>query len=187
MFLFLAASVTAAGDLVSYQASGWRYQQVDPSDPLIATFYATSFDDSGWSTAQGAFGNFGELDAPPPFCEAVYTVHTQWDLSTDVLLRRYFVASPTLPVTIYLSIDNDATIYVNGIQLLDVVHEHCPLPDDFQVTVPQAYLAPSGSNLLAIRAHDRGFFSFVDARVEGEQPPLAINVSTWGAIKALYR
>jgi len=70
------ASASAA-DLVTYQAPGWRYLQVPWGDPLAATFYTMSFDDSGWSIGQAGFGNFGEINEPEPFCTAVYTVHTQ--------------------------------------------------------------------------------------------------------------
>ena len=185
--LIPAADTSRAVELLPYQAPGWKYHQVPWGDPLAATFYSTSFDDSGWSIGQAGFGNFGEVNEPEPSCTAVYTVHTQWDSETDILLRRYFTASSALPVTIYLSIDNDATVYVNGTVVLTVEHAGCPFPDDFSVVVPTSALMPSGFNLLAIKAHDRNLFSFVDARIDGEFPPLGVKASTWGAIKALYR
>jgi len=92
-----------------------------------------------------------------------------------------------LPVTVYLSIDNDAVVYVNGTVVLAVEHGGCPFPDDFSVVVPASLLNPSGSNLLAIQAHDRNLFSFVDVRIDGEFPPVSVEASTWGGIKALYR
>jgi len=186
-FLALIANSAVAADLLTYEAPGWKYKQVQWNDPLSETFYAISFDDADWGISQAAFGNFGELNAPPPFCAAVYTVHTQWDLSTDLLLRRYFLAGMTDPVRIYLSIDNDATVYVNGVEVFTTTHEGCPLPDDFVIGVPIALLSPTGVNLLAVRASDRGWFCFVDVQITGDYPPVAVEGSTWGAVKALYR
>lgn len=185
--LVLSADVSSAGELLPYESSGWRYRQVPWGDPLIGTFYSASFDDSGWNVGQAAFGNFGELNAPPPFCLAAYSIHSQWDVNTDVLLRRYFNASAASPVTIYLSIDNDAEIYVNGIHVYAVTHAGCPLVDDFSFTVPYEALDMNGSNLLAIHAHDSGWFSFVDVRIEGEFPPVSVRRLTWGSVKARYR
>lgn len=187
LFLALNASAVFSADLLTYQAPGWKYKQVGWADPLIGTFYTTSFDDTTWSSAQAGFGNFGELNVLPSFCSAAYTIHTQWDVLTDLLLRRYFLAGTTDPVRLYLSIDNDATVYVNGIQVFSTAHEGCPLPDDFLIGIPPAILSQTGVNLLAIDAHDRGGFSFVDARMTGDFPPVAVEPVTWGAVKTLYR
>ena len=184
--LTLSVATSNAGELVPYQAPGWKYLQVPWADPATATFYSASFDDSGWSEARGAFGEFAELSAPGT-CSAAYTLHTQWDINTDLLLRRYVPSSSSSPLTIHLSIDNDATVYFNGVEVLATVHEYCPFPDDFSVVVPTSLLSPSGSNLLAIRAHDRGGFSFIDLRVEGEYPPVGVEAATWGRVKALFR
>ena len=185
---FLVFNVTSAfaADLLTYQADGWKYKQVASSDPLIATFYTTSFDDGSWPVSRAAFGNFGELNVLPTFCSAANTLYTQWDVSTDLLLRRYFPAGTSDPVRLFLSIDNDATVYVNGVQVLHVEHGGCPLPDDFVVGL-NSILSPTGVNLLAIYAHDRGGFSFVDARITGDFPPLAVEETTWGSVKTMYR
>jgi hypothetical protein len=87
MLLLLNANAASSADLLSYQAPGWKYKQVAWNDPLASTFYTTAFDDGNWSLSRAAFGNFGELNAPPPFCSGAYTIHTQWDVATDLLLR----------------------------------------------------------------------------------------------------
>jgi hypothetical protein len=97
------------------------------------------------------------------------------------------LAGTTDPVRIYLSVDNDAIVYVNGVEIFSAAHQGCPLPDDFLIGVPTALLSPTGVNLLAIYAHDRGVFSFADARITGDFPPVAVDGATWGAVKELYR
>jgi hypothetical protein len=72
--LALSASATISAELLSHEATGWKYRQVPWDDSLIRTFHTTSFDGSDWSASQAAFGNLDELNVPPPYCMAVHTV-----------------------------------------------------------------------------------------------------------------
>lgn len=169
--LFLAmimctTSALRAGELVPYQADHWRFKEVAVGDPLATSFVDPKFDDSSWLLGQGAFGNHGA-------CALQGSVHTNWSLFTAMLLRRKFTADPTAPVVLHFTVDNDATVWVNGTLVANVSHENCPGLDDFNVTVPNGVVT-SGANVLMIRAIDRGGESFVDIRLEGTPPPSSL-------------
>jgi hypothetical protein len=80
-------------------------------------------------------------------------------------------------VTIHLGVDNDALVAVNG-NLLGVdwiVHEGCPVRDEFFYDVPAEFLNGSGNNVLAVLAHDRGAESWIDVRLTvGGRSPLRL-------------
>ncbi len=170
-----------ADNLVPYEAGEWRYRQVPVDDPLGTVFFAPDFDDSAFLTGQAAFGTM-------PTCPLSPTVHTTWDPASEMLCRRWFVADPDAPVTVYLAVDNDARVYVNGVLVLDAVHEQCPALDDWSALVPPGVVT-SGPNLLAVRAIDRGGECFADLRLVGEPPASAaipggaVEPSTWGQVK----
>jgi hypothetical protein len=65
--------------------TGWKYQQVNHG--ADDGFQSASFDDSTWATGQAAFGSVN-----PPSCtfNDPSLVHTNWDLNTDMLIRRHF-------------------------------------------------------------------------------------------------
>jgi hypothetical protein len=143
-------------------------------------FFATSFDDSGWPSGQGAFGTTSTI------CSIQGTVNTEWDPDTDMLLRSTFDADPLLPVTAYWAIDNDAMIHVNGTLVASVTHEGCAALDEFSVVIPEAILMET-DNVLAVWAHDRGAVAYFDLRLEGTLPPTAVEGRSFGRVKALYR
>ena len=171
-----------AGSLVPYQATGWRYVQIGPQDPgqIAEEFFAPGFDDSEWATGRAAFGwvgyGCGEIEL---------TIHTHWDASTSMLLRREFFADPLVPVVIHFAVDNDANIWVNGVLVASVPHAFCPVLDEFSVVVP-ANVIQLGSNLIAVQAMDRGGFAYFDARIEGDSPTPTLP-SSWGRLKGTYR
>lgn len=157
LMAMLGGSHAWGDDLVPYQATGWRYMQVWSNDPLAGEFWRLDFDDSGWPTGQGGFGN----DYP---CPISTTVHTQWAAYTEMLLRRQFIADSLEPISIRFAIDNDALIYVNGVLIASATHEWCPELDDFNVIVPDGVIV-AGENTLAVRAIDRGGLAYIDVRV----------------------
>ena len=181
-FTALTASSRAI-DLIPYQADGWKYKQVALDDPEGTVFMDPSFDDSSWYVGQAGFGNGG---GSGPNCPTDATVHTLWALQTEMLLRRTFQADQSMLLTVFLGIDNDARVYVNGTLVLDVVDDQCAVIDDHRVTIPPEVVA-NGSNLLAIRAIDRGVENFVDARLWGEPGLVRVDEGFWGTVKQLYR
>ncbi|MBZ0269607.1 hypothetical protein K8I85_15760 [bacterium] len=178
--LVLVVLVTQANaeELLPYQAQGWKYAQVQWGDPLSQTFFDPSFDDGTWPTGTAAFGI--------TTCPVDSTLQTPWDPNTDLLLRRPFSAAIGEPVTLYWAVDNDATVYVNGVVVADVQYAWCPNLDDYMVVVPPSVLVP-GVNILAVKAHDYGFGTYFDLRIDGTSEPVSTAARTWGLTKAAYR
>jgi len=49
-----------------------------------------------------------------------------------------------------------------------VVHEGCATLDSFTFSVPTSDLVRGGTNLVAVRARDRGTIGYVDVRVSAQ-------------------
>ena len=146
------------GVLVGYRADGWRYRQVvHGAEP---GFDEPAYDDAAWSTGGAPFGT------THTGCPLGPQVRTGWIVDTDLLLRRTIaVSEPLEPLAVTVTVDNDVEVYWNG-ELLAAPpsKEGCAAYDDYQFQVPvESQLA--GDNLLAVRAIDRGYASFIDVAV----------------------
>ena len=161
--IFVQASPRAS-DLIPYRAEGWSFLEVAHGDPIIAEFFQSRFEDSSWPKGRGAFGSGGN-------CALQGTASTAWQVGTDILLRRRFDANPYYPVAVYVAVDNDARVYLNGVLLSEILSANCPSLDQHVVAVPASFVLPE-DNVLAVWGHDYGGESFIDVRVEGV-PPLA--------------
>ncbi len=170
--------IATTGAIIPYGAGDWKYQ----AGPAGQTpgFEASSFDDSGWSTGTAAFGDHTPEN---PFCEIDAHVRTHWNSApapTDMLLRHAFQlpAGFTGDLQVGVAIDNDVQVFVNGSAVSDLVsHEGCATENSFVFTVPNSLLntGPSASNVLAVRARDRGVAAFVDVELatsRGQEPVL---------------
>jgi hypothetical protein len=157
-----AALAEPSTPVLDYGAGGYRYLEVQPGAGP-PDFAASEFDDSGFSTGPGPFGN-------NPFGCPIEPV-TNWSQNTDLLVRRA-IAVPlgTTDVTVYVAIDNDVDLFWNGAPLGSFTSEGCATYDAITVSVPAALLV-GGTNVLAARAHDRGVASFLDLRVTANLPP----------------
>src|SRR5574340_1153302 len=98
-------------DMVPFQATGWRYQQVAWDG--LAGFQASGFDDSAWPSGQAPFRSGGgcSVQSTTPF--------TAWSTNTDMLVRRHIALTPgTNGVEVSVVVDNDAIgVYWNGTQI----------------------------------------------------------------------
>lgn len=157
--LLLLPSVAAAETLVDWGDPGFRYLE-PPAPTTGAAFAQPAFDDSGWAPGAAPFGFLTDCASSLP------PVKTQWE-GPELLARQRFTARPgTGAGRVYLRIDNDAEVYLNGELLGAVEHEYCA-----NVNPPEAILADAilgGENVLAVRARDRGGQSYLDVRVEVE-------------------
>lgn len=141
------------GELVSYNSGGWKYLQV--SSGGTPGFEALGFDDSGFATGTGGFGSGGG-------CPIQANRQTQWDVGTDMLLRRQVVVpAGATAVSVYIAIDNDLAVWWDGVSVGGGTHDGCSTPDSFVIPVPTT----PGSHVLAIRGIDRGGEAYLDARV----------------------
>jgi hypothetical protein len=137
---------------VPYGSCGWPFKQVNHGGD--AGFKATAFDDSDFSSGCGAFGH----DAGG----CGLTTQTNWDLDTDMLLRRSVtIPSGATMVTVGIAIDNDVFVYWDGSLIGSLIHEGCAAFDSLVATAPST----PGSHILAVRGIDRGIVSFLDLSV----------------------
>lgn len=159
------AVVTAPPLPIAYSSGGYRY--LVGSQGHTPGFESPAFvEGEEWATGAAAFGSGSVTEQS---CPLDATVQTDWDLNTDLLVRKQFQldAVPATGVQIRVAIDNDVQIFVNGTEISDgfAMHEGCATLDSFIFTAPSELLQ-TGTNLLAIRARDDGVISFLDVRVE---------------------
>src|SRR3954470_15067722 len=157
--LLLAASAQASPALtdqvaLGFTADGYRYMQT--SHGAVAGFEDPSYPDGSWSIGSGAFGSGN--------CFFNANASTPWDINTDMLLRHAF----TLPagatnVRVLGTVDNVATVYVNGVNLGSIRGDNCNA-DQINMTAPASAIH-SGTNVLALRAFDDGGGTYVDQKV----------------------
>jgi hypothetical protein len=160
--LLLAASAQASTTAIPLKAAGYSYQEVSWGDG--AGFEAVGFPDSAWSVGQAGFGSASVCNG---YWDSLIT--TPWSPGTDMLLRKTF----TLPagatnLKVDGSIDNEATVYVNGQLIGSDLAGNCEL-DTMHLTALDSVLV-AGTNLLAVRAHDDGVDTLIDQSVSYDAP-----------------
>jgi hypothetical protein len=100
-------------------------------------------------------------------------VRTPWPLGTDLLLRREVdLPAGARRLRIEMMIDNDAQLFVNGVDLSDGFRSHDGCADRDpppSITVPDDLLR-AGRNVIAVRARDRGVISYFDLRATVDVP-----------------
>jgi hypothetical protein len=169
---FSATGTTDPIDSFGFGAGNYRAQlNLSPSDPLFSTGWSTSgFDDSAWPMATAP------LNTAYPGC-ALYTgTPTVWNINTDVAVRKHFATSVTGTLTIQVRIDNDAQVFLDGVDITSLVvsgsgsytapfwvHEGCA--DSGNPVLVKASVAP-GLHVLAIHGHDRGVAAFLDVKLD---------------------
>lgn len=152
--------------LVNYGSPGWRYQQVEIGG---LKGFERGPEPRGFATGRAGFGDYAEEGLQ---------CNSAWSLDTDMLLRRNVNLRPGEWLGIAVAIDNDVEVWVNGVEVSGgmMQSEYMAVHDRFMFAVPADVVHP-GSNLVAIRARDRGCANFIDARIiaisDGSPPPPA--------------
>ena len=147
--------------VVPYGASEYKYQVVPVDDGI--GFERPDFDDSAFAVGDAGFGSregYCELNSPG-------NVRTEWPVKTDLLVRETLeLPAGTTDVVVYVAVDNDVQVFVNGHDISDglQIHEGCSSLDSFTFAVPDSLLQV-GTNLLAVRARDRGGLAYLDLGV----------------------
>lgn len=171
------ALVTISAIPLAYLSSGYRYLLIGDGEPPVG-FASPRFSDRGWSVGAAAFGsgpgsgNGCSLDAG---------VRTIWPAAaeshSDLLLRHRFRVPKRFSgsARVSVAIDNDIQVFVNGVDItasanLPLVsgfaqHEGCASRGSVVFTAPRSLLTRR-TNVLALRARDRGATSYVDVEVE---------------------
>ena len=161
-----AHAATATKTAIPLQASGYSYMQVAWGGGT--GFEAVGFDASSWAVGQAAFGTTGG----PCVQNNNGSVHTPWALGTDMLVRKAFTLPTTATnVRVVGAVDNDATVFVNGVQIGFVASGFCnPADINFAATS-----AVGGTNLLAVRGHgDASTASYLDQQVTYDVPVFSL-------------
>lgn len=167
---------------VSYLATGYSYLVIGGGS-APAGFELPGFTGAAsWPTGDAGFGSG---PGSPDHCALDATVHTPWPAAaassgptSDLLLRRSFKVPTgwTAGAKVGVAIDNDVQVFVNGVDVTASAgsstlvggfqtHEGCAARGSLVFTVPNSALVPGGSNLIVVRARDRGRTSYTDLEV----------------------
>ncbi len=163
----LAPSSAKADDsgqvIIPYLATGWK--SLDVATGADAGFEAPGYDDSSWASSQAGFGTTdGTCSWNNPA-----SVNTAWAPNTDILVRHHFtVPAGSGDLHLVGTVDNDADIYVNGIELGTVSSGFCAA-GAIDIKVPAADLNAS-DNVLAIRGTDEGQATYLDVQLSAPAP-----------------
>ncbi len=152
-------------DLIPYLATGYKYLVVGHGQN--SGFEQPGFDDSAFATGDAGFGSLGGCSL-----NTTVFVKTDWPLNTDMLLRKQFdIDAIPQSLTVAVAIDNDVQVFVNGHDVSGGIRQHdgCPSRDSFVFTVPTNILNV-GTNLIAVRAVDRGGAAYADIQVTAVYP-----------------
>ncbi len=172
LFLFMATmSLTALADsdnsvIIPYGDSDYKYMIVNHGDG--GGFEETDFDDSNFLSGEAGFGSIysGCLLTSTEY------VKTDWETNSDILLRKdFYIPAGTSDLKVYVAIDNDVQVFVNGQDVSGgmQIHDGCPAWDSFEFAVDDSILN-DGKNLMAVRGKDRGTASFLDIKVTANVP-----------------
>ncbi len=169
------ASSSQAGEesvLIDFGASGWRY--LIGSQGFEIGFEASDYDVSEWSEGSAPFGTV--ISCPR------WQAATPWPLFTDLLLVRDLAVPGDAAVRVEVSIDNDVTVYLDGMPAGPTgVFEGCAVEGEYVVTIP-AISDRATVRRLAIRARDRGGESLADVRCVAIVPSCAVDVDADGVV-----
>lgn len=145
-------------------SSGWRYKVVASGD--TADYSSASYDDSSWSTGQSPFAS----EAGHPYAgDSGFPAisNTTWPLSTNIWIRRTFNVGTVGAISLVVFVDNYATVWVNGHQVLarsgTVSGPSGPI-FTHEVNIPADILV-TGNNVIAVLGEDVGVYSYLAIRI----------------------
>jgi hypothetical protein len=99
-------------------------------------------------------------------CPLQESIESDFPADTTITLSKWVkIPEGAYNMRMLVSVDNDAIIYVNGIQVDAIEHEYCPLVDENLVHVPDDIIIPGQKNLVKVIVIDRGAESFFDQRI----------------------
>lgn len=141
----------------------YAYKVVDAG--AEAGFEAPLTDDSSWAQGNAPFGTTNG----PCAVNTLTNINTIWPVNTDLLVRGQFrLPAGAHDLHVAGTVDNDATVHVNGHEIGHVESADCASPNiDF--TAPDSTLL-TGDNLIAVRGHDYGIATYLDLRVTFSAP-----------------
>lgn len=154
----------ASSDQLGDTSNGWSYLQVASTD--TADYSAAMVDTSSWSIGQMPFAN---VAGHPYAAGAGYPAieNTYWALNTNLWLRRSFMVYSVEDMIMEVFIDNYATVWVNGVNVLPragTINGASSAAFLHQFTVP-ASLLMLGENTVAMLCEDFGTYSYAAFKI----------------------
>lgn len=149
--------------IIPWGAGGWKGKNVARN--AEPGFQAVAYDDSAWPTIALPIGNGGDSDPCP--IQVEHPPATSWPANTDYLLRYRFTTTSSA-FTLAFAIDNEATIYFDGVSYGKFTNTDpgtgstCPERDDHD---PRSGEIGGGEHVLAIRAADLGSETYFDCEL----------------------
>jgi hypothetical protein len=187
----LAFTAMGTGNVINYLDVNYFVHQGDVATPMTSTGWNTLLDPL-WQAGQPAsFGDDipGSLPYNGNYCPLDQTIKTVWNSNpsgtTFLLLQKTFVLPPGYQgdLKVGVAIDNDVQVFVNGVDITAggvlgtyggprnydgqfLEHEGCATLDSYFIPATQAATnLQAGSNVISVRARDRGVISLVDIRL----------------------
>lgn len=156
-------------------SDGWSYKQVVSADS--ADYSADGYDASAWAVGQSPFAS----EAGHPYAgEGGFPAvkNTNWDLDTNIWIRRSFTVRKVGSFSLTIFVDNFATAWINGVLVLPRVGS-IPTPgsDAFMhaINVPSGILR-AGINTIAVKCEDFGTYSYAALSInDGDSSVNAMN------------
>jgi hypothetical protein len=127
----------------------WHYTTAHPAD----NWFAVDFDASAWSQGKGGFGRTQNPTA---------VVNTAW-ITDDIWLRREveLTASQWDELLGWLSHDDDAEVYLNGVLAIKTVGATSAY-EDFPFSRRGRTALKPGKNVIAIHCRNTGGEQYID-------------------------
>jgi hypothetical protein len=154
-----------ASGFFDFGSGGYSSKVIPSSGVPPAGWQLVSFDPFATGFTVGATAPFG--DAATATCANYLGAGTSWGVNTDLLVRKQFSLATGGPVTIRAAIDNDLVeVWLNGVLLnpAPITHEGCAFPNEGDNALLYG-TGVAGTNIIAIRARDRGIATFLDIKV----------------------
>jgi len=123
----------------------WKYTTT--ANPPAADWFKTSYDDSGWKSGAGAFGNWAPDKVP---------VRTSWtDTPGDIWIRRTITlpANTSGDLTMMVYHDEDIEIYINGVPAVTDSGYNSVYDSDDIAAPALALLKPGATVTIAAHVH----------------------------------
>ena len=142
------------------EAAEWAYTIFRPGDG----WEKPDFDDSEWNRGPSGFGSPGTPNA---------VIGTEWR-TDDIWIRRSFELSAedaADPSSLFIDLhhDEDATVYINGVKVLET---QSFITDYHQFPMENAAEAiKAGTNVIAIRCRQTTGGQYIDAGISRFAPP----------------
>ncbi len=151
-------------------SDGWSYLQVPLSDTTDRS--AANYDDSGWPTGQSPFASSsGHPYAASTGFPAIS--NTPWALNTKLWIRRKFNLDTNTSFKLTVFIDNFATVWVNGHQVLPrsgTIDTPSGPVFTHEIQVPSGILNV-GENVIAMLGEDYGSYTYAGFKVAASGLP----------------